>query len=343
MKSLTRAALAIMVASGGLLACSSPARAELELCNRTSYILYAAIAVQGKKSETTQGWTRIIPGDCKTAITEPLTRDIYYVYAHTSRAHAGAMRAWGGNVKLCTSEANFRLTYNIGTVRCDPEATALPFARINTKGKPVWATTFTESPEIDTAEAAAAAGLKRLLRDNGAKIPTLDSKSDKATTDALGIFRKRVHLSAAANTHAQFDALETEALKTAVPAGYSICNDTEDVVWAVIAFKGPKDWVSRGWWKVPAGSCARAITTQLSADRIFLHVEKHANAKLVSGPERFCLTDQMFEINGRGDCAKRKLSEAGFVATSTKGLAGYAAHIASQGLVPPLKAGGKGP
>jgi uncharacterized membrane protein len=327
-----------MAAIAGSLACAAPARAELELCNRTSYILYAAIAVQGKKSETTQGWTRIVPGDCKTAIAEPLTRDIYYVYAHTSRAHAGAMRSWGGNVKLCTSEANFRITYKIGTVRCDPEATALPFARINTKGKAVWATTFTETPVLDTAEAAATAGLKRLLRDNGAKIATLDGKPDKAMADALGSFRKRVHLSAAANAHAQFDALETEALKTAVPAGYTICNDTEDVVWAVIALKGPKDWVSRGWWKVPAGSCARAITTQLSVDHIFLHVEKHANAKLVAGPERFCLTDQMFEINGRGDCARRHFSEAGFVATPTKGLAGYAAHIGNQGLVPPLKA-----
>jgi len=42
---------------------SLPAQAALTLCNRTSYILYAATsAVQGSRSET-EGWTRVAPGE----------------------------------------------------------------------------------------------------------------------------------------------------------------------------------------------------------------------------------------------------------------------------------------
>jgi len=320
------ALLALCAAS----AAATPARAELELCNRTSYILYTAFAVQTKKGETTQGWIRIVPGDCKMAINEPLGRDIYYTYARTSPAHNGAIRAWGGNVRLCTAEENFRFSYKIGTVRCDAEATALPFARISNKNRPVWTTTFTESDALDTVSAAETAGIKRLLNDNGAKL-VLDNRADKAMAAALGAFRGRLHMAASASTHQLFDALETEALKTSAPAGYSVCNDGDGVLWAAIAFKGPKNWLSRGWWKVPAGSCARMLTMPLALDRVFLHVEKHGN------PKRFCLTDQTFEIEGRGDCAKRHFSEASFAVTVTKGLAGYAAHVGNQGLVPPLK------
>ncbi len=329
---------AVVAAAFGLLSFVTPARAQLELCNRTSYILYTATAVQDKKGETTQGWTRVVPGDCKTAIPDELGKSTYYVYARTSPAHGGPLRAWGGNVKLCTAESNFRVMYKIGTVKCDAEATALPFAKIDTKGKDVWTTTFTESAALDTAEAARTAGLKRLLRDNGAKIASIDGKPDAATGNAMSGFRKHMRIAKTAGTPAMFDALETEALKTAAPAGYSICNDTEDVVWAVIALKGQKDWLSRGWWKVPAGSCARALTAALTFDKVYLHVEKHGNAKLVGGPEKFCMTNTAFEIQGRGNCAKKNFIEAGFAVTTTNGLGGYAAHVGNQGLVPPLKA-----
>jgi uncharacterized membrane protein len=211
----------------------------------------------------------------------------------------------------------------------------LPFARIETKGQPVWAMTFTESRDIATVDAARIAGLKRLLRDNGMKIANVDGKPDKPTEDALNSFRKRMNIAPDAVTRDTFDALETEALKSAAPAGYSICNDTDAVVWAAMAFALGRDWMTRGWWKVPAGTCAKAMTQPLNLDKVFLHAEKHGNDKLVSGPEKFCLTNIEFEIQGRGGCAKRRLNEVGFAATITKGLTGYTAHIGNQGLMPP--------
>jgi uncharacterized membrane protein len=319
---------------------STPAEAQLELCNRTSYILYAAVAVEGRAEATAQGWTRVVPGECKTAIDSPLVGTGYYTYARTSAAHAGPQRAWAGSKQFCTLDSNFKLSTPWSATRCqEDEATMLPFARIETKSQALWAMTFTESKEIATVDAARIAGLKRLLRDNGMKIARLDGKPDKQTEDALNSFRRRMKIPPNAATRDTFDALETEALKSAAPAGYSICNDTDGVVWAAMALPLGRDWMTRGWWKVPAGTCAKAMTQPLNIDRVFLHAEKHGNNMLVSGPERFCLTNIEFEIQGRRNCAKRKLNEVGFAATATKGLSGYTAHIGNQGLLPPLKTG----
>jgi uncharacterized membrane protein len=53
----------------------------------------------------------------------------------------------------------------------------------------------------------------------------------------------------------------------------------------------------------------------------------------VGGPEKFCVTPAVFEIRGAQNCAGRALTEAGFAATPTKGLAGYVARIGPGGLV----------
>ena len=313
------------------------AHAQLALCNRTSYIVYAATAAQDKQGVTTQGWTRIVPGECRAALDSIGKNTNYFVYARSSAAYTGPSRAWAGPIRLCALDVSFRLHSPLGTVRCDAEAAALPFAQVQTKGLAEWTMSFTESAALNTADAAQTAGLKRLLRDNGAKIAQIDGKADKQTGDALSAFRKRMKLAPSANTHDMFDALETEALRAGAPAGYSICNDTDGDVWAAIAVPQQRDFTTRGWWKIAAGSCAKAITTPLNTDRIFLHAEKHLNPALVSGPEKFCLTNAQFEVEGRGDCKKRGLTQVGFATTVTKGLIGYAAHIGSQGLVAPLK------
>lgn len=336
---MKRFALALTLMVAGLVFASTPAHAQFELCNRTSYVLYAAIAVQDKANTTTQGWTRVIPGECKTAIDTPLGKNAYYVYGRTSAAHAGPQRAWAGGAMFCTLDATFKLTTPNGVTQCPAdEATMLPFAPVPTRGQAVWAMTFTESKALGTADAARTAGLKRLLQDNGAKIATIDGKPDRQTGDALAAFRKRMKIAAGAETREMFDALETEALKSSSPAGYSICNDTEGVIWAVMALPLGRDYITRGWWKVPAGACAKAITEPLKLDKVFLHVEKHGNDRLVSGRDKFCLTNMQFELQGRGNCAKKLLNETGFAATITKGLAGYTAHVGNQGLVAPPKA-----
>jgi uncharacterized membrane protein len=306
---------------------AGPAHAGLKLCNQTSYVIYAATAYVSAPNIVTHGWTRIVPGACETAISGALAAPSYYVYARTSEAHAGRTRVWGGADEFCAREENFALTTQAGLPGCGEDSFAVPFAKIDTRAMASWTTTFTESARIKTMADARQAGIDRLLRDNG-------YKGGRAT--ALAQFRARMKLPAEASARDLFDALETEAMKAAAPAGYSICNDSDSAIWAALGMKAGKAWLTRGWWKVMPGACAHAITDPLSAEKIYLHAEGHGDHNLVSGRAKLCIADITFEVTGSGACAKEGLKEAGFAETDTKDVSGYAAHIGQDGLLPPM-------
>lgn len=331
---MMRIAAAITAVAATLL-CATGAEAQLKLCNRTSYVLYAATGYAQGIDAVTQGWSRIVPGACQLAIRDPLKARGYFVYARTSLAHSGASRAWGGTQKLCVKDAAFSLSVPFAAIRCPADDTFdLPFAGVDTRRKSSWAMTFDDPTAYRTMKDAEAAGLKRLLKDIGAKIGPVDARPDKAADAALAAFRKRLNMKPTATTSDLFDALETEALKTSAPAGYAICNDTTKPVWAALGERQAADkWISRGWWKIAPGGCAKAIAESLKADRIYILAQTPDGKQLVAGKDRFCTTNVEFEIQGRQNCKARGLTEQGFAETNVKGVAGYTAHIGERGLL----------
>lgn len=335
MKAPVGTAIALILGAASLAFASKPARADMHLCNQTSYVLYTAIGFQDGSSISTHGWTRIAPGDCALTIREALTRPLYYIYAKTSQAHSGPARAWGGSAKLCAKNTNFSLQTPLGAPGCGSDDTfPVPFATVYTHGMASWTTTFTENPVINSFYAAQKAGFARLLGDIGNKVSLGDGAAHE---DLLAKLRIQLKLAANASPDELFDALETQAFKAAAPAGYSICNDGDAIVWAALGTQTGNDFVSRGWWKVSPGGCAKLIAEPLAADRIFVFAEKHGNNRFVSGPAKFCITDIEFEIRGNQRCAARGLAEAGFAVTNTKGMSGYTAHVGASGLVPPAR------
>ena len=314
----------------------APAHAALTLCNRTSYILYAATSAIQSPGSDTKGWTRVAPGECEIARKEPLTAESYLVHARTSLAHSGPSRAWGGAYPVCVKDANFAIRQSVTQPYCSADDTfALPFAGLNNGGKSVWTMNFDEQPVMSLSEAQLA-GVKRLLVDNGYKITRIDGKPDKATGAALVDFRKRMRLDANAGNAALFQSLEQQARGKIAPAGYTICNESREALLVATAQKaaGPNSpAMSRGWWTVEPASCAKAVTTPLHGDIIYLLAQKKNGSALVGGAERFCVTPSAFEIRGTQNCAGRGLTESGFAATPTKGLTGYVAHIGPQGLI----------
>jgi uncharacterized membrane protein len=329
--------LAILLLACGAAAAASPTDAAMQACNRTSYVLYAATGTASGANVASQGWTRIAPGGCKTVLANDLTAPAYYIYARSSQAHSGASRAWGGSIGICVKDTNFSsLDPALATSCQSDDFFQLPFARVETHAKKNWTTTFSESPALTTLAQAQMAGLKRLLGDVGYKVGAIDPTPNKVTDAAISDFRKRQRLSPGATMDDLFDALETEAMKTATPAGYSVCNDTTKSVAAALGQKQNSDWVSHGWWKIAAGSCARLIADLSGFDSLYLFVQKIGGPALVSGPTKFCVADIEFDIQGRGRCAARGMTEAGFAETKVKGLAGYAAHVGESGLMKPL-------
>jgi uncharacterized membrane protein len=314
---------------------ASMAHASLRLCNRTSYVLYAATASASANDALAQGWTRIVSGSCRIAIKGDLTASAYFAYARTSPAHSGAPRAWDGNTNFCVKDTNFSLRLPLLSVRCPAlDMFHLPFAAIATHHMRSWTTTFRETPDFDSMKSAERAGLKRLLIDIGAKIGS--SGSDKAVEAALVLFRKRMHLPDKAGTTDLFDALETEAMKTAAPIGYTVCNDTDKPAWVAIGQKKGAVYLSRGWWMAAGGGCAKTVTDSVANEKIYLRVEREKGVALVSGPEKFCTTNIEFEIQGREHCTARGLTDAGFAETNTNGAPGLVAHVSADGLVATL-------
>ena len=308
-----------------------PAHAALTLCNRTSYILYAATsAIQSPKSET-QGWTRIAPGDCQLARKEPLQASNYLVYARSGIAHSGPSRAWGGAYPVCVKDTNFSIKQAVTQPYCTADDTfALPFAGLDNRGKSVWTMNFDEKPAMSLAEAQLA-GVKRLLKDNGYKIARIDGDPDKATGAALTDFRKR--LSPNAGNAELFDALERGARAKTAPAGYTVCNESRDVLLVALGQTERAKPVSRGWWTVQPGACAKTVTAPLKTDAVYLLAQKKGGGAVVTGTKTFCTTPVIFEITGAQNCAGRGLTESGFATTVTQGKTGYVAHIGPLGLV----------
>ncbi len=318
-----------------LLLLAQPAHAALKLCNRTSYILYAATSSVVSPGSTTHGWIRIAPGDCQTAIPEKLTAQSYLVYARSSLAYSGPQRAWGGNFPSCVREGDFTLHQGVTAPYCTGGTVfSVPFAAIDTRGRPDWTMTFDDQPALANLEAAQLAGVKRLLKDNGYKIAAIDGKPDKATGAALLDFRKKMHFPNGAGNPELFAALESEAAKRGgAPQGYTVCNDGKQDVVAAIG-EAASNGVSRGWWRVAAAACARLITTPLNEDAVWLLVQRPGGPILVSGPDQFCIATQEFDIKGRGSCTARHFAQAGFARTPTGAQSGRIVHVGPNGLLP---------
>ncbi|MEJ0042483.1 MAG: DUF1036 domain-containing protein [Rhizomicrobium sp.] len=226
MRLLARCIPALLLALGCSLF-ASPSRAALTLCNRTSYVLYAATGTAMTGGVAAQGWSRVTPGTCQAVLPDDLTAPAYYLYARSSQAHSGAQRAWGGNVQICVKDTNFTNRDAVNQTHCaTDDFFQLPFATVDTHHLRSWTATFSETPQLASLPQAQLAGLKRLLRDAGYRIAAIDAAPDKATDAALADFRKKLRLAPTASVADMFDALETEALKNATPAGYAVCNDT---------------------------------------------------------------------------------------------------------------------
>lgn len=312
-----------------------PAKADLKICNRTSYVLDAATQTIVKSTESlTQGWIHLTPGNCAVAVKGQLNGASYMVYAHSSLAHAGPPRAWGGSFPVCVKNGDFNLHQAVTQPYCTASDTfALPFAPVNIKDRRDWTMALDETLALPSLVAAQLAGVKRLLADNGYKVGAINGSPSKPTQAALTDFRKKANFKPGDGNDLLFAALEKQALTKTAPQGYAVCNDTAEPLVAAIADGGAKP-VSRGWWRIGPKACAQAMTAPLGGNEVYLLAQTLKGKVLVGGTEKFCTAPGAFEVQGRADCIKRGMAEAGFTQTAGKGAPGFVAHIGDKGLIP---------
>lgn len=308
------------------------AKADYRLCNQTSYVLKAAIGYGEGDKIASQGWFRIWPGNCATAIRGDIDRDVYYVYAKSIAAHKGPVKFFSGGLRFCVTEGDFRIE---GRSSCARRGFDFgDFIRIKTiKGKD-WTTSFTE-PANYTVRKARVAGAQRLLKDNGIALSSIDGNEGNRTTRAIRSFEKQVGLSGSgAITDGLLDKLISTAEASQASVGLDLCNETKYLIWSAVAYDSTDDEdksvpMSSGWIRIVPGECRKAIKDALrdrpyyvygeAVDERGVAVRKDGAQVKWAGKKTFCTKPTRFDIKGRTDCAARGFDSREFIEVDPDG------------------------
>src|SRR5262245_8598992 len=307
----------------------SPARADLLLCNRTSYVVEAAIGIEDRGSAATRGWTRVDPGQCRAVLQGKVEAERVYVHARGVAVYGASPMARAGHVDLCIAEGTFLVA---GAHRCTRPGQRL--ARF-TEVRPVeteqgLVASLTE--EADYApEQARLAGIQRLLVIGGYDASPIDGIEGKKTETALAQFLKERGLSSeAADAPAFFDTL-INALQQAEGIGFAWCNETPHTVMAAFGVEERGAVVTRGWYRIESGKCLRPDLSG-KPRRLYSFAEAvDPNGQVVKRAEKslswgggvlLCTRNVKFELNDQKDCARRGLNATGFAIVDLTGRAG---------------------
>lgn len=122
------------------------AKAGLDLCNETKYLVWSAVAYEstdGKEKSVpmSSGWIRIAPGECRKAIKGSLGEGPYYVYGEAVDERGVAVRkdgtrvAWSGKKTFCTKPTRFDIK---GRSDCAARGfDSREFIKLDPDGKPL--------------------------------------------------------------------------------------------------------------------------------------------------------------------------------------------------------------
>ena len=98
-------------------------------------------------------------------------------------------------------------------------------------------------------------------------------------------------------------------------AGLTLCNDAGDPALVAIAYTDNGDWVSEGWWRIAAGSCAVVQAGPLTRQHYYYTVSAPGFAGEGYG---FCTQNAAFTLTGADrDCAARGAESRDFAEIDT--------------------------
>ena len=288
-----------------------------QLCNRTSFVIEASVARYEGQGVVVEGWRRLRPGACDTALEGPLRPGIHYLFARSSTAHRGGRRIWGGDHPLCVD------TTGSFSVESPQDCAAMGLERrdfrpVLIENRNVWKTSLTETEEFDL-EMAANAGVQRLLADAGVYNGNIDGLIGRKTRAAIGEFLVSNELPEDTTDQDLIDVLEQIAQDRGRNIGLTLCNRSRNRIWSAIARRKGEGWESRGWWLLESGGCARVIDEPLLSAEHFVFAEMIGEngevRTLKSATDPFCVARTQFAIMGRSDCTASAYREALFAAT----------------------------
>ena len=122
---MIRGFIPTIAASIAVLAATS-ARAELTLCNRTSFRMEAAIGLEKRANVTTRGWFRLDPGQCRQVVDGPLDVDMAYLHARTPPVYGTAPLPQNGQADFCIRDGDLILPTRGAAPRTNRPASTQP-------------------------------------------------------------------------------------------------------------------------------------------------------------------------------------------------------------------------
>lgn len=302
-----------------LLASAAPARADLKLCNRMSYVIEAAIGIDDKSATATRGWFRIDPAACRVVAQGTLAADRILLNARALGVYGSSPIPQNGSDTLCVAPENFVIA---AARQCRPGQTPAPFTQITPSraddGNLV--AYLAEDSEYDD-EQARLAGIQRLLVIAGFDAAPIDGVDGPKTQSALSAFLKSRGLTPDFVQSPNFFATMIDAVQSPSSAGLTWCNDTPHKVMAAVGIDDGKTVVSRGWYRIDPGKCLHPDVIG-QPKRIFSFAEAvDAENRTVKFKDRplnwggataLCTRENKFEISEQGDCGTRGLASTGF-------------------------------
>jgi uncharacterized membrane protein len=301
---------------------TTPARAELSLCNRTSYRMEAAIGLEKRANVATRGWFRLDPGQCRQVVDGVLDVDMVYLHARAPPVYGTAPLPQNGQGDFCIRDGNF----DIADARGCPTSQQAHFSPAKPSDSPKGpVVNLAEESDYDDVQARLA-GIQRLLVIAGYDAYPIDGVQGAKTQAAVTKFLNDRKLSAVASPDF-FDALIAAALKPE-GIGFSWCNDTKYAVMASLGTVEMGAIVTRGWYRIEAGQCLRPDLRN-DPHRLYSYAEAvDGNGRTVKrgdvplawgGTVALCTRDGRFELADHKDCAGRGLNSAGFAVIDLAG------------------------
>ncbi len=310
----------IIPAAALLCTLATPARADLQLCNRMSYVVEAAIGVEDKGTAATRGWFRIDPGQCRTVMQGEVQVEQLYMHARALAVYGASPLPQGGHADLCTAQDNFIIPNARSCHGRGHKLVRFTAVKPSENEKGVLSAYLAEEAEY-TDDQARDAAIQRLLVIAGYDAAPIDGIRGAKTDAALGLFLQDNKLGVTAAGRADFFDVLIAAAQKPDGVGFAWCNDTSHVVMAALGIEDKGMVTTRGWYRVEPGKCLRpevkgqlrrlySFAEAVGADGLAL---RQPGQTLAWGGETIlCTRNVKFELTEHKDCAERGLTATGF-------------------------------
>ena len=131
-----------------LMALAAPARADVTICNRTSYRMQVAVGLERGPLVSTQGCLRIDPGECKHA--QAAEADMAYLHTRTPPIYGAAPLPQHGDADFCVRDSDFQFS-NVRACPMSQQARFSVAKPSDSPNEPV--VTLAEEADYDDAQA----------------------------------------------------------------------------------------------------------------------------------------------------------------------------------------------